>query len=219
MSGYTGKTNARQDETMALIARSELERLFGEMAGEIVSFNAENQTAEIKPLYMPRHNGVPVQLQNLLKVPVRFDRVACGGLTYPVKAGDRVNLRPQMRSTQNYHTNGQYVASDARVMSLSDMEAYIDGGESLIDPIENFDADNSHLRFNDSGEFGLRGSPDGRMEFNLAAGDLIDTLAQVCEALAANQTIVTSGSSAGIHQHSQQSQFQQLAQTLREMEL
>lgn len=218
-AGYLGKINASPNETSSTIARSETERLYGSVAGEIVSFDSEKQTAEIKVLYMPRHNGGFVQIPNLLDVPVRFDRTAKGGLTYPVSAGDRVELRPQMRSTDRYHTTGEYTASDTRIMSLSDMEAYIDGGESLTNPIENFDAENLHQRFNDDGSFGMRASSEGKINFDLATGELMDALARVCEALAANQTIVAAGSSSGIHQHSQQSTFQDLAQQIRGMVL
>ena len=37
------------------------------------------------------------------------------------------------------------------------------GGESLKNPIKNFDSANHHFRLDEEGNFGLKGSPDGKL--------------------------------------------------------
>ena len=189
------------------------------MPAEIVEFDPATQLASIQPLYMPRHNGVPVKLPVLEEVPVHFDHGNAGGMTYPIQPGDRVMLRPQMRSTELFHTTGEHVASDSRSVSLSDMEAFYDGGLSMVEPIPNFDPDNANWRYDELGEFGWFGSRDGRTKCQLAPGELIDTLAQLAEACAENTTLVLGGSSSGTHQHTSIPLFNKIAATLRAMQL
>ncbi len=52
------------------------------------------------------------------------------------------------------------------------MEAHLAGGESLKDPIQNFDPNNHHIRFNEDGTFGFKGSPDGKFELKGAQGNV-----------------------------------------------
>ena len=182
-TGYTGKTTTRKSEDVAQQATSEREATFGEMPGEVVDFNPELQTASIQPLYQPRHNGVNIKMPVLLDVPVRYDHCTHGGLTYPLVPGDIVNLRPQMRSMENYHTTGEHVASDTRSYALSDYEAYIDGGNPLTEPIKNFDPDNLDLRFDELGIFGLHASKTGKINLDMAGGELLAILIAAFTAL------------------------------------
>lgn len=205
--GYRGKTTNLRREVTAVQAESERESMFGEIPGKIVSFDAEKQTATIQPLFKPKHNGVPVDMPELQEVPVRFPRAGGGAITHPVKEGDVVTLRPQMRSSEHYHTDGEYVASDTRSMSLSDMEAFLDGGESLKDPIQNFDAENMHLRANEDGSHGIRVSEDGKFALDGAQGDVIDIVAQIAELLGTDTDT----------EH--RAQYEQLAEKLRAMSL
>lgn len=172
MSGYIGKTTNLQRDVVGTQTQSERLDQWGEIDGKIVSFDAEKQTATVQPLYTPRHNGQPVQMPELLEVPVRFARAGKGGMTYPVGAGDLVTLRPKMRSSENYHVDGSGEASDARSFNLSDMEAHLDGGESLQDPIKNFDPANVHVRFDDDGQFGIKGSKDGKVSIVGSEGNI-----------------------------------------------
>ena len=178
MSGYIGKTTNQSREVIGTQAQSEREDQYGEIDGEIVSFDAAAQTATIQPLYKPRHNGKPVDMPQLLEVPVRFVRAGNGGMTFPIGPGDKVTLRPKMRSSENYHADGDGSASDSRSFSLSDMEAYLDGGESLTDPIPNFDGSNVHMRFDADGQFGVKGSKDGKVAIIGSQGNIYALLTE-----------------------------------------
>ena len=197
--------------------------MYGEMPGEIIEFDPATQKAMIQPLYKPRHsdgNGgfVEVELPVLEEVPVRFDRCLKGRLTYMLEPGDRVQLRPQFRNTERFHTEDIHIANDIRSYSLSDMEAYMDGGESLINPIQQFDDQHVHLGFDgETGMYGVRGRINGTMRVDLAPGELLDVLAQLAEACASNTTLVSSGSSSGTHAHTSVTQFATIAATLRAM--
>ena len=214
-AGYMGKATNHPDDKAGVQARAERMNTWGEMYGEVVSFDATKQTGTIKPLMKLKMNGATLDLPQLLDVPVRFQRTGNGALTFPVPAGTKVALRPMMRSTENYHANGDGTPSDGRSFSLSDMEAHLDGGESLQDPIPNFDSENTHLRFDKDGEFGVKGSPDGKVSIAGKEGDLFDLLVQVVELLAAETTTVSSGSSTGIWPLTHQAEFLALAAKLR----
>jgi hypothetical protein len=178
MVGRTGKVTNWQDDAIGNIALDERNAQWGEIPGKIVSFNASNQTATIKPLYKPKHNGKAIDMPDLLEVPVRFVRAGGGAVTHPIKAGDHVTLRPGMRSSENYLTDGDGTFSDARSFSLADMEAHLDGGESLNNPIPNFDSSNTHIRFDEEGNYGIKGNGSGQFNIVGSQGDIMDLAMQ-----------------------------------------
>ena len=183
-AGYIGKTTNGADDIRGASEQSEREDMWGELPGEIVSFDPANQTATIRPLYKKRLDGVPTELPELLEVPVRFQRAGGAAMTFPVKAGDKVSLRPQMRNEDAYHQDGSaFEATSTRSFSLSDMEAHLAGGESLSDPIKNFDPANAHMRFDPEGKYGLRGSPDGKIAIEGSQGNPYKLLAQAVRLL------------------------------------
>ncbi len=183
-AGYIGKTTNGGDDVRGASEQSEREDMWGEMPGEVVSFDAAKQTATIRPLYKKRLDGVPTDLPDLLAVPVRFARAGGAAMTFPVKAGDKVSLRPQMRNDDAYHQDGAaFEAASTRSFSLSDMEAHLAGGESLSDPIKNFDGANAHMRFDGDGRFGIRGSKDGKIAIEGAQGNPYKLLAEAIRLL------------------------------------
>lgn len=218
-AGRQGKTTNSMDDVIGTKMLEERQSQWGEIPGEIVAFDAAKQTATIQPLYKPQFNGKPIDMPQLLEVPVRFTRAGGGGITYPIAAGDKVTLRPQMRSTENYNTDGNGEASDARSFNLSDMEAFLDGGESLNEPIENFDAENVHIRFDPAGNFGMKGSADGKVSLEGSEGNIYDLLAQVVEILGVLTTTVSGGSSTGVWPITQQAELAAIAAKLRAMAL
>lgn len=217
--GRQGKTTNSTDDVIGNKILDERQSMWGEIPGEIVSFNAGNQTATIRPLHKPKFNGKPIEMPELLEVPVRFPRAGYGAITFPVQPGDKVTLRPQMRSTENYLTDGDGSASDARSFNLSDMEAFLDGGESLEDPIPNFDNANFHARFDPNGNYGMKGSKDGKLRLDGSQGNIYEILTEICEILGELTTTVSSGSSAGVWPITQQAQLAALAAKLRAMVL
>jgi len=219
MTGKQGKTTNWAPDAVGTMAQDERHAQWGEIPGQIVSFDPATQTGTIKPLYRPKFNGEPVDMPDLYEVPVRFARGGNGAMTFPVGEGDRVVLRPQMRSSELYHTEDDGQPSDARSQSLADMEAFLDGGESLTDPIKNFDSKNAHLRFSPNGEYGLRGSKDGKVALEGSEGNIYLLLARAVEILAEHQTNVTDGSSAGTYSHTLAAEAADIAAKLRGMAL
>jgi len=179
--GYTGKVTNWPDDVSGRAREDERLNTWGEIPARIVSIDYASQTATVQPLYRPKFNGTAIDMPELVAVPVRFTRAGGGAVTFPVAAGDNVTLRPQMRSSELYHTEDDGAPSDARSFALSDMEAFLDGGESLTNPIPNFDEANVHLRFDPDGEFGIRGSAAGQIAIEGSEGNIYDLLVQAAE--------------------------------------
>lgn len=217
--GYRGKTTNAGREVVAAQAQAERETQWGEITGTVVSFDPATQTASIQPDYKPRHNGEPVDMPQLDEVPVRFTRAGGFVITSPVKVGDKVVLRPQMRSSEEYHTGGNYTpVGDVRSFSLSDMEAFLDGGEALTDPIPAFNSSNMEIR-TASGDFKIEMSEDGKFKIVGALGDWFDMVARLAEILAEHETNVTTGSSTGTYHHTLQGEAAEIAAKLRGMQV
>lgn len=216
MSGYAGKTTNDTREVVAVQARAEREAQWGEMPGRVISFDAAKQTITVQPLYKPKFNGVPTDMPVLQEVPLRQALMGGAGVTVPIKPGQNVTLRPQMRSMDNYHTSGDGAANDARSFSLSDMEAHVTGGESLKDPVQGYDSENVHLRANADGSKGLKMSPEGKLKIDGSEGDLMDIIATFMELVANDQLQINYGSSAGSgHQLQNKTQLLALAAKVR----
>ncbi len=220
MPGYLGKTTNLEGDIVSQQAQSEREAMWGPIPGEVVSYDAARGTIEAKPLYKPRHNGKAIDMPNLLEVPIDLPRTANAGLTFPIPAGTRVMLAPAMRSMEKYENEDDGEASDARSFHLSDMRATIAGGNSLSDPMKNVDPDNTHLRFDDEGKFGVRGSPDGKFKIEGSEGNLYDIIATFMELVASDELQINYGSSAGTgHALQNRTQLMDLAAKVRAMAL
>lgn len=219
MTGLIGKTTNDPGDAVGQIAQTERETTWGPIPGEIVTYDAAKGTATVRPLYKPIVNGKKLDMPDLYEVPVDQPRTAGMGMTFPVPAGTKVMLAPQMRAFEEYEEGNEGTPTDARSFHISNMRASLAGGDSLSSPLPNADGNNFHLRFNASGSFGLKGSPDGKFQLNGAQGDVIDILAEVCETLGVLTTTVMSGSSAGIHPITQQAALAALAARLRAMVL
>lgn len=218
MTGYLGKVGSTEADVMGTSGLNEVASIWGEMPGRIVSFDPATQTATVKALYKPRVNGVTLDIPELLEVPVRFPRVGGFVMTYPVKPGDKVNLRPQMRSTEAYEGDDGFESSDARMFHISDMQAFLDGGEPVGQPIQNFNSSNMEIRSAD-GQFAIEMSEDGKFKIRGSEGNVYDLLAQLAELLGAETTTVSGGSSSGIWPLTHQAQFAEIAGKLRAMAL
>lgn len=188
--GYRGKTTNLPRENNSAIAQGERESAWGNMTGTIVSFDPGTQTASVQPDYKPIHDGTPVTMPQLDEVPVRFSRAGGFIITKPVKAGDKVELRPQIRSSEEYHAGGDYTPDrDTRTYSLSDMEAHLDGGEPLSDPIANFNNTNMEIRSKD-GQFKIEMSEDGKFKIQGKEGNAFELLTEGFEKLGQEPTLI-----------------------------
>ncbi|QQM29287.1 hypothetical protein JET14_13215 [Martelella lutilitoris] len=220
MPGYIGKATNRPEDTIGQIAEGERNAMWGPIPGEVLDYDAASGTATVRPLYKwTGPDGQAIDLPDLFEVPVDQPRTGNAGLTFPVPAGTRVMLTPQMRATEAYEGGSDATATDARAFHLSTMRASLAGGDSLSSALPGADGDNTHLRFSTSGEFGIKGSPDGKIQMTGAEGDIIDLLAEVCETLGVLTTTVSSGSSAGTWPITQQAALAALAARLRAMVL
>lgn len=218
--GYQGKTTNSDADVQGARAKSERESQWGEIPGRIVSFDPVTQTATVKPLYKPKFNGLPTEMPELQEVPVRQALMGGVGVTQPIKAGANVTLRPQMRSMDNYHTDGDGKASDARSFHLTDMEAHTAGGESVKDAVQNYDNENVHIRANADGSKGVKVGPDGKIKIEGPEGNLMDILADFMELVANDQLQINYGSSAGTgHAMKNKAELLALAQKVRGMSL
>ena len=220
MPGRLGKVTNWPDDVSGQQTLDERQATWGEIPGKVVDFNPQNQTATVQPLYKPRHNGKAIDMPQLYEVPVRMQRAGGGATTFPIKKDDFVTLRPQMRSSENYHDKDDGEASDARSFSLADMEAHVAGGESLKNPIKNFDSQNVHMRFDEEGKFGIRGSATGKFMLEGSEGNLYDILAEFCELVASDELMINYGSSAGTgHRLFNRGKLMALAAKIRKMQL
>lgn len=219
MTGLLGKVTNRSRDIVGSRAQTEVGAIWGEIPGEVVSFDDKAQTITVQPLYKPQFGGEAVDMPQLFEVPMRFQRAGGFVITTPIKPGDKVTLRPQMRSSENYHGGEDYEASDARTFSLADYEAFLDGGEALTDPIPNFNSENMEIRSAD-GKFAIEMSEDGKFRMRGAEGNWFDLLASLAELLAADTLTIKYGSSAGSgHALQFQAQYAEIAGKLRAMAL
>lgn len=220
MVGYLGKRTNQQRDITGQQAQSEREAMWGPIPGEIVSYDPASQTATVQPLYKPVHNGQPVDMPQLFEVPVDLPRTASAGMTFPIPAGTKVMLSPMMRSMDNYDTDDDGAPFDGRSFHLADMRATISGGNSVSDPLQNVDPDNTHLRFDAAGEYGLKGSPDGKFELIGSEGSIFDMLIEHVELTSEGFTLLgTEGLSHSLRYTEIGAELAVIAGKLRDMQI
>lgn len=197
MTGYTGKVTNSAEDAVGRMAQGERETTWGAIPGEIIDYDAAKGTATVRPLYKPKINGQTVEMPDLYEVPVDQPRSGNSGLTFPIPAGTKVMLAPQMRAMDEYEEGNEGDPYDARSFHVSNMRASLSGGDSLSDPLPNADPDNTHLRFDPDGNYGLKGSPDGKFKLDGSDGNIYELLAEAIELIASDTLQINYGSSAG----------------------
>lgn len=220
MTGYLGKTTNRQREVVGAQAQSEREDILGPMPGKVVAYHPERGTVDVQPLFKRRKwDGSPLEYPVLLDVPIDFPRSGNSAITHPVPVGTRVILTPMMRSGENYETEDEGSPSDARSFNLSDMRASLTG-DSLKNPLPNVDPDNTHIRFDAEGQYGIKGSPDGKVRIEGSEGNIYDLIATFMELVASDELMIAYGSSAGTgHALQNRAQLMEIAGKIRAMAL
>jgi len=198
MTGKLGKATNSFNDTVGAQTQNEREDMWGPFPGEIVSYDAAKQTATIKPLIKKKKwDGSDLELPQLVEVPVDFPSTGAGAITHPVPVGSRVVLTPQMRSMENYDADDAANLSDGRSFNLSDVRASITGGNSASKPLQNVDPDNTHIRADAEGKFGVRLSPDGKIKIDGSQGNIYELIAEFMELVAGDGLQIAYGSSAG----------------------
>lgn len=222
MTGYLGKTTNGFGSVVGGAAQDEREDMLGPMPGEVVAYHPERGTVDVKPLFK---KWIPSARKNLdypvlMDVPLDQPRSGNSAITHPVPVGTRVMLTPMMRSGENYEADDDGSPSDRRSFNLSDMRASLSGGDSLSSPLPNVDPDNTHIRFDAEGQYGIRGSPDGKFKIEGSEGNLYDILATFMELVASDQLQIAYGSSSGTgHALQNRAALMDLAAKVRAMAL
>lgn len=222
MTGYLGKTTNGFGSVVGGAAQDEREDMIGPMPGEVVAYHPERGTVDVQPLFK---KWVPSARKNLdypvlLEVPLDMPRSGNSAITHPVPVGTRVMLTPMMRSGENYEADDDGSPSDRRSFNLSDMRASLAGGDSLSSPLPNVDPNNTHIRFDAEGQYGIRGSPDGKFKIEGSEGNLYDILATFMELVASDQLQIAYGSSSGTgHALQNRAALMDLAAKVRAMAL
>lgn len=216
--GYLGKYSNDSRDVTGRQVQTAVENQWGPIPGVTVS-EWNGRTVNVQPLYKPIHNGQPVDMPVLFEVPLDQPMSGNAGMTFPVPVGTPVMLTPQMRALDDYEEGEDAAPYDARAFHLSNMRASLSGGESLSQDIPNIDLQNTHVRFNPEGTFGLKGSPDGKVSLEGAEGNIYLLLARAVEIIAEHETNVTSGSSAGTYSHTLAGEAAAIAAKLRAMAL
>lgn len=196
MVGYLGKHTNLPSDSIGQTAQATVDRMWGPIPGITVSA-WNGRTVDVQPLYRPMHNGQPTVMPVLFDVPVDQPMTANGGMTFPIPVGTPVMLSPMMRAMDDWEEGGEATATDARAFHISSMRASISGGESLAHDIPAIDLENFHVRFNADGSFGLKGSPDGKLQIMGAEGDIVSLIADFMELVAGDELQINYGSSEG----------------------
>lgn len=198
-AGYTGKTTNGFTEVAGRETLSDREDTFTSIPGKTVgSVSADGRTVKVQPLFKKKlPDGTLLEYPELQEVPINYITTANGGMTFPLPEGTRVDLVSSSRSMEKYDTEDDGTPSDARSFHLSDVRANLAGGDSITEPIENYDPVNIHLRANKEGTLGMKLTPDGKFKHQGSHGNIYALIAEALELIAADQLMIAYGSSAG----------------------
>lgn len=198
-AGYTGKTTNKWNEVAGRETLADREDQFTNIPGKTVgSVSADGRTVSVQPLFKRRlPDGTFLDYPELPEVPIDYITTANGGMTFPLPEGTRVELVAASRSMEKYDTEDIGEPTDARSLHLSDVRAKLAGGDSIVDPIENYDPVNIHLRANKAGTLGMKFTPDGKFLHQGSHGNIYALIAEALELIAADQLMIAYGSSAG----------------------
>jgi hypothetical protein len=141
------------------------------LPGRIKSFDPARQTATVEVLYKPRLNGQPTAMPDLVEVPVVFPRGGGSALTFPIKAGDGVQLQFQSRDMGNWYASGEASeAGSARMHDLSDAVA-IPGLNHSGKVLTNFDNSTIAMQSEDGTKRISLDPQTGKVQIGTAGGD------------------------------------------------
>lgn len=149
---------------------AELKDLHTCLPGEVISFNAAEQTADIQPMIKRKFKGEWVNIPVLKSVPVRYQRSADFAITFPLAKGDQVMLVFCERSIDTWLEQGGIKApADFRRHDYSDAFA-LPMMYPKTNKIPAMDAANLQIK-TISGNIKFTIRPDGSMDVT-AAGDV-----------------------------------------------
>lgn len=172
MAGARDSKALRSNPEDVTAFRTEEERkdMWTSLPGRVKSFDPTKQTATVEVMYKPRHNGEPVDMPDLLEVPVMLPRAGGFVVTSPVKEGDGVMLQFASRDISNWHGKGEKAeAATQRMHDLSDAVAIL-GMEPSTKALSNYNSENFEIRSED-GQTKIEITPDGKFKFASSSGE------------------------------------------------
>lgn len=155
------------------------------LPGKIVSYNAENQYADVQIQLLKKYTDFSTEPHPVIpNVPVRHPRAAGGNafIHMPVAVGDDVLLVFSQRSLDNWKTqnipvvgqNGGVDTNDTRKHHITDAFAIL-GGSAMPDAFEVSDPTAIEIV---NGDAKIILFPDGKFNFENSTADFIDQVQQ-----------------------------------------
>lgn len=176
MAGHNGKAvrgSVSQAIGEAIDAR--LRDVHTALPGRIKSFDPATQRATVEVLHKPRFNGRPVDMPDLIEVPVVMPRGGGFAFTFPLKVGDGVQLMFQERNMETFYERGDRDAPPTlRMHDLSDAVA-IPGLEPGPRVLGDYNADSFELRSVD-GTTKVEITADGKIAFESGGEELVSII-------------------------------------------
>ncbi len=151
------------------IIREELREIHTQMPGEVVSYDAEKKTAEIKPHFaFLTPGGVAQPIANLLEVPVKFPQAHGFIIEWPLVAGDLVEISFSEQSIETWAQDSGGKGVDPisnRRHSLSDATCTpcfnVGGQKAATDPLDKEHRDVRIARLDSGNECAIKLKPSG----------------------------------------------------------
>jgi len=215
MSGAQGNgTRGVAGEASPLVAQNERANMNVHAYGELVAFDPSTQQATVRLMHKPTVNGQPVDPLELTEVPV--EQVRGGGgfcFTLPLVPGDKLRVQFNDKDRDAYFETGtpQQARTD-RLNSLSDALAF-PGGYPDPYALVNYDTQNLFIGRID-GVNGFAMDAQGQISFVANGEELMTILWELLNTLAHTTTTVGAGSSAGVWNNTQQSDYAALRDRL-----
>lgn len=173
---YGGKAT-RGDIVQAVqeVIDAERREIYTALPGRVKAFDPATQRATIEVLHKPRFNGRPVDMPDLVEVPVVMPRGGGFAFTFPLKAGDGVQVMFQSRDMSEFYERGEREqAFTLRTADLSDAVA-IPGLEPAPRVLGSYNPDSFELRSED-GETKIEITADGKIALESAGEELVSIL-------------------------------------------
>jgi len=150
-----GTGQASRSPDLAELIRNAIDYRLAEVhtsiPGRVEKINASNQTVDVKPLIKrqlayPDGSEITESLPIIPRVPLQYPRAGRFFITWPIKAGDLVELVFTEASRDNFKagSGNEVEPDDFRRFDLSDAYA-MPGAYPESKAIRNFDADNLRL--------------------------------------------------------------------------
>lgn len=189
--GLRGKpVRGRSAEIYGQAALSERADMQTRLPARIVSFDPEDQTAEVQIMHVPIVNGKELPYPNLKKVPVGISRGGGFAMTLPIKEGDEGWVDFASRNTDEWYESGEQTkAASSRMHDLSDGTFSPGGMVSKPSKLPGYNTGAAEIRTAD-GQFKIAMTEDGQVAIVGSQGELYSLVTELAANLKALATLV-----------------------------